>query len=195
LKLGLFGGAFDPPHCAHVQLAQAAVAQVPLDELLVCPTGQAYHKARDLTPAAHRVEMTKIAFSSVPHTLVDEREIRRAGPTYTVDTLRELRAEQQSAELFLLMGEDQAASFTSWREWQAIAQLATLCIARRQYSAQAQPPLVLPPSVRHVVLTLPILAESATEVRRRTTAGEDIAALVPPGVAGYIARHHLYTPA
>jgi nicotinate-nucleotide adenylyltransferase len=139
--------------------------------------------------------MTKIAFSSVPHTLVDEREIRRAGPTYTVDTLRELRAEQQSAELFLLMGEDQAASFTSWREWQAIAQLATLCIARRQYAAQAQPELVLPAGVRHRILMLPFLAESATEVRRRLTAGEDIAALVPPGVAGYIARNHLYTPA
>lgn len=195
MKLGLFGGAFDPPHRAHVLLAEAAVAQLPLDELLICPTGQAYHKPRDLTAAPHRVEMAKIAFAHVPHTLVDEREIRRAGPSYTVDTLRELRSEQQAAELFLLMGEDQAATFTSWREWQAIAELATLCIARRQYVAQAQPPLALPAGVRHRFLMLPILAESATEVRRRMTAGEDIAALVPPGVAGYIARHHLYTPA
>jgi nicotinate-nucleotide adenylyltransferase len=194
-RLGLFGGAFDPPHRAHVLLAEAAVRQLQLDELLVCPTGNAYHKARDLTPARHRVEMALIAFGHVPHALVDEREIRRAGPSYTVDTLRELRSEQQAAELFLLMGEDQAAAFTGWREWRAIAELATICVAQRQYAAQSQPPLALPAGVRHVILTLPILPESATDIRTRLAAGQGITDLVAPGVASYIAQHHLYTPA
>jgi nicotinate-nucleotide adenylyltransferase len=194
LKLGLFGGAFDPPHNAHMALAAIAVEQLALDELRICPTGDAWHKPRDLTPARHRVEMAKIAFADIPHSVVDEREIRRGGATYTIDTLREFHAEQPGSELFLVMGEDQAAGFTGWREWQAIAALATLCIAHRQYAATAQPPLALPDGVRAVQLALPFHPESATEVRHRLTQGQDIAELVGPGVARYIAQHHLYRP-
>ncbi|HYF41072.1 MAG TPA: nicotinate (nicotinamide) nucleotide adenylyltransferase, partial [Ramlibacter sp.] len=154
-RLGLFGGAFDPPHRAHVLLARTAVEQLRLDELRICPTGQAWHKARGLTPAQHRLAMCRIAFAGVPRAVLDDRELERAGPSYTVDTLRELHAEQPQAELFLVMGEDQAASFTGWREWAEIARLATLCIAQRPYEAQAQPPLALPPGVRHVLLAMP----------------------------------------
>jgi nicotinate-nucleotide adenylyltransferase len=136
--------------------------------------------------------MARIAFADVAHAVFDEREIHRSGPTYTVDTLHELCAEHPHAELFLVMGEDQAASFTRWRDWAAVARMATLCVARREPSQGGQPPLALPPGVRSVELELPILPDSATEVRQRLTAGQDIAELVAPEVARYIAQHRLY---
>ena len=114
-RLGMFGGAFDPPHMAHRVLAQAAVDQLRLDELRVFPTGQAWHKERTLTPAQHRLAMAQLAFEDLPKVVVDARELQRAGATYTIDTLRELSAEHPGAELFLVMGEDQAAAFTTWR--------------------------------------------------------------------------------
>jgi nicotinate-nucleotide adenylyltransferase len=187
-RLGMFGGAFDPPHKAHRALAQAAVQQLQLDGLRVVPTGQAWHKDRPLTPPQHRLAMAQLAFGDLAKVVVDERELRRTGPTYTVDTLRELRAERPGAELFLVMGEDQAAAFTNWREWQAIAALATLCVAERP---QAEP-AALPAQVRVHRLALPPMDESATDIRARLTSGQDIAHLVPPGVASYIDQHHLY---
>lgn len=187
-RLGMFGGAFDPPHRAHRAMAQAAVQQLQLDELRVFPTGQAWHKDRTLTPARHRLAMAQLAFGDLPKVVVDGRELQRTGSTYTIDTLRELRAEYPGAELFLVMGEDQAAAFTSWREWQAIAALATLCVAQRP---QAHP-AALPPQVRVHRLGMPLMDESATGVRARLASGQDIADLVPPGVASYIDQHHLY---
>jgi nicotinate-nucleotide adenylyltransferase len=184
----MFGGAFDPPHQAHCALARAAVEQLQLDELRVFPTGQAWHKDRALTPAQHRLAMARIAFGNLPKVVVDARELRRAGPTYTVDTLRELQAEHPGAELFLVMGEDQAAAFTSWREWQAIAALATLCVAQRPQTESA----ALPPEARVHRLSLPLMDESATDIRARLTSGQDIDHLVPSGVASYIDQHHLY---
>jgi nicotinate-nucleotide adenylyltransferase len=126
LRLGFYGGAFDPPHNAHVALARAAVDQLGLDELRIFPTGQAWHRSGSPAAAAHRLAMAKLAFDGLPKTSVDDREIRRSGPTYTVDTLRELRREIPGAGLFLVMGEDQARAFTTWREWAEIARIAAL---------------------------------------------------------------------
>ena len=193
-RVGMFGGAFDPPHVAHVALARAAVEQLHLDELRIFPTGDAWHKAQALSPAAHRLAMARIAFGELPHAVIDERELRRPGPTYTIDTLRELRAEQPQAELFLIMGEDQAVSLTRWREWQAIPALATICMAARA-STSANAPRQLPAEAELKLLRLPEMPESATEVRARVAAGEGIDHLVPPGVARYIAQHSLYQPA
>ena len=138
--------------------------------------------------------MARIAFGELPHAVIDERELRRPGPTYTIDTLRELRAEQPQAELFLIMGEDQAVSLTRWREWQAIPALATICMAARA-STSANAPRQLPAEAELKLLRLPEMPESATEVRARVAAGEGIDHLVPPGVARYIAQHSLYQPA
>jgi nicotinate-nucleotide adenylyltransferase len=110
---------------AHVALAQAAVEQLQLDQLRIFPTGQAWHKAPSLTAPEHRLALAEIAFGGLPRTVIDDRELRRPGPTYTIDTLRELKAEYPQAQLFLVMGEDQAISLTRWREWEAIVQLAT----------------------------------------------------------------------
>ena len=89
-RLGMFGGAFDPPHNAHVTLAGVAVDQLALDELRIFPTGQAWHKARPLSPSVHRLAMARLAFQGLPRVVVDPRELEREGPTYTVDTLFEI---------------------------------------------------------------------------------------------------------
>jgi nicotinate-nucleotide adenylyltransferase len=195
-RVGVFGGAFDPPHLAHVALAQAALEQLQLDQLRIFPTGQAWHKPRELSASDHRLAMARIAFAGLPRAVIDERELRRPGPTYTIDTLRQLSAELPAAQLFLVMGEDQAASLTRWREWPAILDLAMICMAARPAAmlpAQAQPQL--PAQARVRLLELPAMAESATEVRQRAAAGAGIEHLVPAAVARYIERNHLYQPA
>lgn len=214
-RVGVFGGAFDPPHVAHVALARAALEQLALDELRILPTGQAWHRAGAMTAPAHRLAMARIAFGALRCTVIDERELHRPGPTYTIDTLRELKAEQPEALLFLVMGEDQAVSFTRWHDWQAIPQLATICVAARASTGSARtgqtraeqnvpapaentahPELVEGLRVQGVLLlSLPSMPESATEVRKRVAAGEGIAHLVPAGVARYIDEHSLYQPA
>ena len=135
-----------------------------------------------------------MGWGPLPPPVIDERELPRPGPTYTIDTLRELRAEQPEAELFLIMGEDQAVSLTRWREWQAIPALATICMAARA-STSADAPRALPAEAGLKLLRLPEMPESATEVRERVAAHEVIEHLVPPGVARYIDRHSLYRPA
>jgi nicotinate-nucleotide adenylyltransferase len=187
----MFGGAFDPPHRAHVALAQAAVRQLALDRLLVFPTGNAWHKQRTLSSAEDRLAMTRLAFAGNPAVQVDDRELRRTGPTYSVDTLRELHAEHPAAQLYLLMGEDQAAGFSRWHAWSEIAQLAVLCVAGRG-SGEGVAQLRTLPGVRVETLQLAQMPESATEIRARLTAGQDIADLVEPAVASYIESHHLY---
>lgn len=193
-RLGLYGGSFDPPHNAHVALAQAAVAQLKLDELRVLPTGDAWHKSRQLTPAHHRLAMARAAFALVPGAVVDDREVRRGGATYTIDTLRELQAEHSGCEFFLVLGQDQAIALAQWRDWQEIVRIATLAVAGRP-DAERQATLAaagLPRQARVIRLQLPGMAESSSGVRERLARGEDISSLVPPGVASYIASHHPY---
>ncbi len=193
-RVGMFGGAFDPPHCAHAALVEAALEQLQLDRLHVLPTGEAWHKARGLTSGAHRLAMARLAFEADPRVVVDDRELRRAGPTYSIDTLRELHAEDPAAELHLLMGEDQAAEFTRWREWEAIAALAVLCVAARGApQAAGIASLGALPGVRVRRIQLPRMEVSATAIRARLTSGQDAGGLVAAAVASYIARHHLYS--
>lgn len=187
----MFGGAFDPPHRAHFALAEAALRQLGLERLYVLPTGDAWHKDRALGAAGHRLAMTRLAFAALPRVVVDDRELRRSGPTYSIDTLRELQAENPGAQLVLLMGEDQAAGFTRWHAWQDVAQLAVLAVAGRGSGAGLDALRGLP-GVRVEALALPQMPVSATEVRARLTAGQDVAALVEPAVARYIDSHDLY---
>jgi nicotinate-nucleotide adenylyltransferase len=195
-RVGIFGGAFDPPHFAHVALARAAVSQLGLDELRIFPTGQAWHKARMLSDAPHRLAMAREAFATVPRAVVDDRELRRSGPTYTVETLRELRSEHPAAELLLVIGADQAEALHTWRESAGIMRLATLAVAARARPDPAAAPFdtsSLPPG-RWLPVELPNMPVSATQVRARVAAGQGIDHLVPEGVARYIDLHHLYRP-
>ncbi|HWI80636.1 nicotinate (nicotinamide) nucleotide adenylyltransferase [Ramlibacter sp.] len=193
-RVGVFGGAFDPPHLAHAAVARAAVDQLRLDELRILPTGNAWHKATELSPPEHRLAMTRIAFTGVPRAVIDERELHRRGPTYTVDTLRELHAEQPDAELFLLMGEDQAAALTRWHDWRGVLALAVIGIAGRA-ATPGEVRSALPAEARSRQLVLPPMPESATAIRALVRSGAEIGHLVAPGVASYIERHRLYQSA
>ncbi|MGC4365583.1 nicotinate (nicotinamide) nucleotide adenylyltransferase [Hydrogenophaga sp. R2] len=202
-RVGMFGGAFDPPHGAHRSLAEVAIEQLGLDVLHVLPTGQAWHKARPLTDASHRVAMCQLAFGDLPRARIDDREIHRQGPSYTADTLAELRREYPLAELYLVLGADQLLAFRSWVRWQDVMSLARLAVAARARSIGAQA-LDQPAEeadlsgvdLPFVPLTMPLNPVSATAVRARLAAvGPDAAALdllVPAPVASYISQNHLY---
>ena len=201
-RLGVYGGAFDPPHLAHRALAQAAVEQLELDSLLILPTGQAWHKDRALTPAHHRLAMTRLAFHDLPKSRVDDREIRRTGPTYTAETLRELAQENPAAQLFLVMGADQAKSLHTWHEIEAIYRLAIIVVAERdapdlpltqsQARSQDKEPAIQG-DFRAIVL--PLMPHSATDIRTRVASGQPPDALVCDAVASYIQENHLYPTA
>lgn len=204
VRLGVFGGAFDPPHRTHVALVEAALAQLQLDELRIFPTGDAWHKTRTLSPAADRLAMADLAFGGMARVVVDPREVRRAGPTYTLDTLRELKREFPQAQPVLIMGSDQAAALPTWHGWQEILAIAIVSIAERLESARSDGSATrfdprtlpgLPAGARFETLELPPVDTSATDIRARVARGEDIAALVPPAVARYIDQHHLYASA
>jgi len=198
----VYGGAFDPPHLAHWALAQAAVEQLELDSLLILPTGQAWHKDRALTPAHHRLAMTRLAFHDLPKSRVDDREIRRAGPTYTAETLRELAQENPAAQLFLVMGADQAKSLHTWHEIEAIYRLAIIVVAERdapdspltQSQARSQDKQ---PAIHgdFLAIVLPLMPHSATDIRTRVASGQSPDALVCEAVASYIQENHLYPTA
>jgi len=200
-RIGVFGGAFDPPHNAHVALARSAVEQLGLDELRIFPTGQAWHKARELTPADHRLAMAKLAFGRRRKMVVDPREIRRVGPTYTLDTLRELKQERPQADWVLIMGADQAQALPNWHGWREILAMAVIAIAQRPDASGGHPEFNpaglpdVPPEARFERINLPPMDTSATDIRARAAAGQSVSPMVPPAVARYIALHHLYRTA
>jgi nicotinate-nucleotide adenylyltransferase len=188
-RIGVMGGAFDPPHLAHRALAESALRELNLDELRIFPTGQAWHKSTALSPAADRLAMVRLAFASVPGVVVDDAELHRTGPTYTLDTLQDLHRARPQARLFLVIGADQARSFERWHGWQQILQLATLAVAERDSTAGQWHNSALGPVER---LQMPLSDLSATGIRERCRAGLPIDSLVPPGVAAYIEQHGLY---
>jgi nicotinate-nucleotide adenylyltransferase len=193
--VGLFGGAFDPPHRTHVALAQAAIEQLGLDILHVVPTGCAWHKQRDLTSAEHRLAMCHLAFADVYRATVDARETLRSGPTYTIDTLQELQAQYPTAQLYLVMGEDQAKALATWHRASELARAAIICVASRSESMGTASPVEdssgLPGSPLRR-LQLPPSPLNATEIRDRTARGQSVSTLVIESVARYIDQHHLY---
>lgn len=196
-RVGVYGGAFDPPHNTHVDLVRAAMAQWRLPRLHVLPTGQPWHRSQQTSAADHRLAMAELAFAGLPGVCVDAREVRRSGPSYTVDSLRELQALYPRARLHLLIGSDQARALTGWHDWQGIVALATLCIAARVDDAAPQgqaPQLALPGAQIDFLSTVPV-ATSATEIRQRVAQGLAIDHLVAPAVARYIDQHHLYRTA
>jgi nicotinate-nucleotide adenylyltransferase len=193
-RVGVMGGAFDPPHLAHQALAQTAREQLQLDELRLIPTGQAWHKPRALTAAHHRLAMVQLAFASMPQVMIDPRETLRDGPSYTIDTLRELAKGTPGTQLYLIIGADQAAALTSWKQWQQIVQTAIICVADRANSIRAgsQFSAEVASQTAFVHLKMPDHNISATDIRARISANLSVSALVCEPVARYIAAHHLY---
>ncbi|MBL8351171.1 MAG: nicotinate (nicotinamide) nucleotide adenylyltransferase [Burkholderiaceae bacterium] len=194
-RIGLLGGSFDPPHLAHLALARVAMQALALDELRWLPAGAPWQKAgRTMAPTGHRVAMLTALLADEPRQVVDERELRRSGPTFTIDTVRELQAERPGCDWFFILGQDQYGRFDTWRDWRELLQRLTLAVAARAGHAPQPPAALAALPHRVVALPLPRLDISATEIRARAAAGQPVAALVGEPVARYIARHHLYTP-
>ncbi len=203
-RLGVFGGAFDPPHRAHVALVESAITQLQLDRVHVLPTGQAWHKPRQLSDAADRLAMTRLAFEPLSQVAVDDREILRAGPSYTIDTLQALQREYPHAQLYLMIGDDQRRSLPSWHQIGEIARIAIICAAGRDMAVRAwnqdsdapesSPSISDTLQARIRSLDMPQMPLSATDIRALAATEQVLTGLVPPAVERYIHEHHLYRP-
>ncbi len=198
--LGILGGAFDPPHATHLRLAAQALARLPIARLLVIPAGNHPHKQDpDRTPAAHRLAMCRLAFAADPRIAVDDREVRRRGRSYTVDTLAELQREHPGVRLFFLIGSDNLPLLPTWREHHRLLALATVVTCPRAghpvHAAQLAA-LDLTSEERASLLDNVLEVEAddvnSTGLRARLRAGERPAAAIAPAVLAYIDAHGLY---
>ncbi|MBY0576601.1 MAG: nicotinate-nucleotide adenylyltransferase [Gallionellaceae bacterium] len=214
--IGIIGGTFDPIHYGHLRLAEEMRELANLRQIRFIPTGTPPHRAAPQVSATHRSAMVQLAIADQPAFVLDEREVRRATPCYTVDTLRELRAELGAVQpLCLLMGGDAFLQLHTWHEWEQLFELAHIVVGyrpgftleerihdapgqlrdhyqRRLCTADA---LSQQPSGGIVELPIPKLEISATDIRRRVAQHRTIRYLLPNAVADYIHQHHLYTHA
>ena len=199
MRIGVLGGTFNPPHLGHLVCGQEAHLRLGLDRVLLIPTGTPPHKPlRDDPGAKHRLALCRLATRGDERFEVSDLELRREGPSYTVDTLEELDATVQDSELYLIVGGDIAAGLPEWREPEQVLSLATLAVASRHGTARASIKSALERvhgSDRVRFFPMPQIAVSSTLVRRRVRAGQPIRYLVPDGVARYIERHRLYATA
>jgi nicotinate-nucleotide adenylyltransferase len=191
MRIGVFGGTFDPVHLAHLVLAEQCREQARLDRVLFIPAARPPHKlTRPLTPFHHRAEMLRLAVAGYPPFQVSEVEHDRPGPSYTADTLRELRQQHPGDEFFLLIGSDTLAELPTWYQPEAIvAQATLLVVVRPDHPLPAQGPFPYQP------VQTPLLAIASRDLRRRVAEGRTIRYLVPRAVECYIATHRLYQPA
>ena len=199
-RIGLLGGSFDPPHLAHQALGRLAMQALRLDELRWLPAGAPWQKAgRRMAPAEHRAAMLALLVGDAPGQVIDARELRRQGPTYTLDTVIALQDEwaasgQPPAEWLLILGQDQFARFDTWQRWPELLQRVTLAVAGRDGQAPAAAPALAGMAYRCERLAMPTMDISASAVRQQRAAGQPVSALVGEAVARYIDQHQLYPP-
>jgi nicotinate-nucleotide adenylyltransferase len=187
------GGTFDPIHHGHLVAASEVQAWFGLDEVVFVPTGEPYQKSeREVSPAEHRYLMTVIATASNPRFTVSRVDVDRGGPTYTVDTLTDLRAQHPDADLYFITGADALSTILSWRDSEELFALAEFVGCTRPGYAMDAGTLEGMPHDRVTIVEIPALAISSTDCRQRTGRGEPVWYLVPDGVVQYITKHGLY---
>ncbi len=190
MRIGIFGGTFDPVHNAHVALARTALDSMQLDELRWIPAGQPWQKLRVISSAAHRVAMLRLAIAGEPRYVLDRIETERDSASFTLDTVRTLQGARPGQQWFLIIGADQYAGLHTWRHWQELFALVTLAVAARP--GEAPPVHAEVAAMAHQVVPLPMMDISSTHIRARVAAGLAIDHLVPAAVASYIDQHLLY---
>lgn len=210
--IGVLGGTFDPVHRGHTQLAHDAVSALALDELRCVPAGNPPHRCAPLASAEERLAMVGLAFADLPGYVIDDAEIRQAGPSWTILTLERLRAALPEASLVLIVGADAFLGLPSWHRWQDLIRYAHLAVANRPgsnldvaalpeplqallraHSAEDASELRQSRAGRIVSFTMTPCAVSATQIRAAVRQGHPIASLVSAPVENYIRQHHLYT--
>ncbi|CAB4655695.1 unannotated protein [freshwater metagenome] len=193
-KVGLFGGTFDPPHLGHLRAAQAAASQVGLEEVLFVVANDPWQKSdqRVVTPAAVRRDMVEQLLEGQSGFTVDDREIRRGGPSYTADTLEEIHRERPDADLFLIVGQDSAATMAAtWQRPDVIFDLATVVVVTRP--GGALPKSVLPSDSIYVEMN-PVDV-SSSQIRNLASRGEPFAHLTTDAVVQFISTRGVYVGA
>ena len=200
MRVGVLGGTFDPPHLGHLILAQEALQALDLSQVLFVPAGEPWRKAgRELSSRDHRLAMVRLAVGDNPHLAASTAEVDRRGPSYTAETLAELRQQFGSEpELFFIMGADSLTDFPHWHQPHRILELARLAVAERaplgDEGFQEGIPEEMAEALRERVvwLPMPLIAISASAVRERVRQGLSIRYWVPAAVEEYIHRHRLY---
>ena len=198
MRLGILGGTFDPVHYGHLLMAETCRQQLKLNELRLIPAGSPPHKSdRSITDGHTRADMLQLAISGYPEFIVDRREIRRKGPSYTVDTLTELASEFDGAELFFIVGADSLRDLPTWREPMKIASLAKIVAVNRPGAPtptlqQAAEWVGEELASRIELLTMPGCDLSATELRRRVREGLGLRFMTPKAVEAFIGQHNVY---
>jgi nicotinate-nucleotide adenylyltransferase len=186
VRLGIFGGSFDPPHVGHLLVVADAFDALALDHLIFVPTAvQPLKAGQEAAGPRHRVAMVRLLIDDDPRFSVDPIEIEREGLSYTVDTLAAFAERYPDAQRFFLVGTDVLAAFGQWRDPEHVLRLATLAVMTRAGEAGLVPPGAVPVETRRVDV-------SSTEVRERVRTGRAIRGFVPEAVAAYIAEQRLY---
>ena len=196
-RCGLFGGTFDPIHSGHVALIKTLMQALALDEVVLMPTAQPPHKLKtEMAAATHRLAMCRLVADTLPGVTVSDWEITRGGASFTADTLMYLTAEKPNARWYLFVGADMFLTLDTWFRFGDIAKMATLCGVPRDGAdrmALLEKAALLKAQGAHcVVVDMPPVAVSSTELRRRVHAGESLGGLVPPSVEAYIMENNLY---
>jgi nicotinate-nucleotide adenylyltransferase len=196
LRVGIFGGAFNPPHIGHLVCAQEALVQLELDKVVFMPVGEAPHREIEGDPGAEaRLEMVELAVGEDERFETSRMELDRKGPSYTSDTLAQLHEESPDDELFLILGGDQAAALASWHEPEKVLERATVAVFER--ASWGRNAIVIKigrlAGARDVrYLDMPLIQVSSSGIRRRVREGTPIRYLVPEKVASYIEDKALY---
>jgi nicotinate-nucleotide adenylyltransferase len=197
LRVGILGGAFNPPHIGHLVCAQEALVQLELERVVFMPVGVPPHREIDLDPGAEvRLEMVELAVADDERFELSRMELDREGPSYTADTLETLTKDSPKDELFLILGGDQAAALASWHEPEKVLELATVAVFERV--SWGRNAIVIKigrlagaQGVRY--LDMPLMQVSSSSIRRRVREGAPIRYLVPDKVADYIETKGLYS--
>jgi len=196
VRVGIYGGVFNPPHNGHLIAAQEAYWQLNLDVVVWVPVGDAPHRQIEDDPGAEaRFEMVELATAADERFRVSRIELERAGPSYTVDTLRQLREREPEAQFFLIIGGDQALALPKWREPEEILDFATIAVFERGNNTRNAIGVTLARmrgADRLCFLDMPRVDISSTDVRRRARKGNPIRYLVPDKVANFIGAQSLY---
>jgi nicotinate-nucleotide adenylyltransferase len=195
MRVGLLGGTFDPIHRGHLQLATLARECARLDRVLLVPTGEPPHRRPPVAGAEQRLEMARLAVDGTPGMEVWDVEVRRQGPSFTVETLRDFHRRWPDDEAFLILGWDAAREIGGWRQPEEVLRLARLVVLPRPGQPLPTPEdfaeLGLDPK-RNVICWDETSRTAASRVRAAVAAGDSIEAMVPPAVARYIEEHRLY---
>lgn len=196
MRIGIYGGTFDPVHFGHLLLAESCRDVCRLDQVIFVPARVSPHKLDAvMAPARARLEMLELALAGFPEFRVSRAEMDREGPSYTLDTLRHFRSEFADDDLFLLMGADSVAEFPRWREPEQILQLATLVVVNRERAVPDLSALSKMENSGHPPqsVSMPGVDFSASEIRRRVHEGRSVRFQLPRAVEHYIRDKRLYT--